>query len=148
MRPDQQIQINSLLLDREELFVRIHDIEQAAAALLGEPYPFTRPVLPSDARSKRKPTAPRAASPGDALRRLEGLETAYRVTYRRFGQIVTEDHDDLDALRTLGWILRRLCFGLLRRACPPSGEAVSPAQLRLRSSPTSRRPTPSPDGPA
>jgi hypothetical protein len=32
MRPDQQIQINSLLLDREELFVRIHDIEQAAAA--------------------------------------------------------------------------------------------------------------------
>jgi hypothetical protein len=101
MRPDQQIQINSLLLDREELFVRIHDIEQAAAALLGEPYPFTRPVLPSDARSKRKPTAPRAASPGDALRRLEGLETAYRVTYRRFGQIVTEDHDDLDALRTL-----------------------------------------------
>ena len=101
MRPDQQIQINSLLLDREELFVRIHDIEQAAAALLGEPYPFTRPVLPSDARSKRKPTAPRAASPGDPLRRLEGLETAYRVTYRRFGQIVTEDHDDLDALRTL-----------------------------------------------
>jgi hypothetical protein len=101
MRPDQQIQINSLLLDREALFVRIHDIEQAAAALLGEPYPFTRPTLPSDAKSKRKPTAPRAASPGDPLRRLEGLETAYRVTYRRFGQIVTEDHDDLDALRTL-----------------------------------------------
>jgi hypothetical protein len=23
------------------------------------------------------------------------------VTYRRFGQVVTEDHDDLDALRTL-----------------------------------------------
>ena len=101
MRPDQQIQINSLLLDREELFVRIHDIEQAAAALLGAPYPFTRPALPSDAKPKRKPAAPRSNSPGDPLRRLEGLETAYRVTYRRFGQIVTEDHDDLDALRTL-----------------------------------------------
>jgi len=37
----------------------------------------------------------------DSLRRLEGLETAYRVTYRRFGQVVTEDHDDLEALRTL-----------------------------------------------
>lgn len=101
MRPDQQIQINSLLLDREERFVRIHDIEQAAAALLGAPYPFTRPALPSDAKPKRKPAAPRPASPADPLRRLEGLETAYRVTYRRFGQIVTEDHDDLDALRTL-----------------------------------------------
>eukprot|EP01031_Cornospumella_fuschlensis_P012771 gene12771-15607_t len=85
-----------------------------AAAILGEPYPFTRPALPSDAKLKRKPTAaassssPRSAAPAspaalarESLRRLEGLETAYRVTYRRFGQVVTEDHDDLDALRTL-----------------------------------------------
>lgn len=115
MRADQQIQINGLLLQREELFVRVHDLETAAAAILGEPYPFTRPSLPSDTRLKRKPT-PRLASAAssasgpavspaalarEALRRLEGLETAYRVTYRRFGQVVTEDHDDLDALRTL-----------------------------------------------
>ena len=110
MRPDQQIQINTLLLSREELFVRVYDLEQAAAAILGEPYPFTRPALPSDLRTKRKNTPlpsersvgfqpPSAA--GDSLRRLERLETAYRVTYRRFGQVVTEDHDDLDALRTL-----------------------------------------------
>ena len=111
MRPDQQIQINTLLLSREEQFVRVYDLEQAAAAILGEPYPFTRPALPSDVRLKRKPTArpsersggfqPPSAAPRDSLRRLEGLETAYRVTYRRFGQVVTEDHDDLDALRTL-----------------------------------------------
>ena len=114
MRADQQIQINGLLLQREELFVRVHDLEQAAAAILGEPYPFTRPALPSDAKLKRKSTSaassstPRSAAPAspaalarESLRRLEGLETAYRVTYRRFGQIVTEDHDDLDALRTL-----------------------------------------------
>jgi hypothetical protein len=116
MRADQQIQINGLLLSREELFVRVHDLEQAAAAILGEPYPFTRPALPSDAKPKRKsPSAPAVssstlrfpapASPAalarESLRRLEGLETAYRVTYRRFGQVVTEDHDDLDALRTL-----------------------------------------------
>ncbi len=91
--------------------MRVHEIEQAAAALLGEPYPFTRPALPSDVRPKRKP-APRSAptvgaTPGpaalarEALRRLEGLETAYRVAYARFGQVVTEVHDDLDALRTL-----------------------------------------------
>ena len=112
MRADQQIQINGLLLQREELFVRVHDLETAAAAILGEPYPFTRPTLPSDTKLKRKPTArPASASsvtpaspaalPRESLRRLEGLETAYRVTYRRFGQVVTEDHDDLDALRTL-----------------------------------------------
>ena len=110
MRADQQIQINGLLLQREELFVRVCDLEQAAAALLGEPYPFTRPALPSDLRLKRKPTPrpsersggfPPPSAPRESLRRLEGLETAYRVTYRRFGQVVTEDHDDLDALRTL-----------------------------------------------
>ena len=101
MRADQQIQVNDLLLHREELFVRVHEIEQSAAAILGEPYPFARPALPSDAKPKRKPSAPSPASPSESLRRLEGLETAYRVTYRRFGQVVTEDHDDLDALRTL-----------------------------------------------
>ena len=110
MRADQQIQINGLLLQREELFVRIHDLETAAAAILGEPYPFTRPPLPSDTKLKRKPTArpsersggfPPPTAPRESLRRLEGRETAYRVTYRRFGQVVTEDHDNLDALRTL-----------------------------------------------
>ena len=110
MRPDQQIQINTLLLTREELFVRVHDLEQAAAAILGEPYPFTRPALPSDTKLKRKLTArpsersagfPPPSAARESLRRIEGLETAYRVTYRRFGQVVTEDQDDLDALRTL-----------------------------------------------
>lgn len=101
MRRDQQIQVNALLLQREELFVRIHDLENAAVAILGEPYPFTRPPLPSDPRNRRKPAPSRPATPRDPLRRLEGLERSYRVTYRRFGQTVQEDHDDLDALRTL-----------------------------------------------
>ncbi len=110
MRADQQIPINTLLLAREELFVRVYELEQAAAAILGEPYPFTRPALPSDTKLKRKPTPrlpersagfPLPSAARESLRRIEGLETAYRVTYRRFGQVVTEDHDDLDALRTL-----------------------------------------------
>ena len=63
--------------------------------------PSSSTPVPSDARPKRIPAAPRPASPGDPLRRLEGLETAYRVTYRRFSEIVTEDHDDREALRTL-----------------------------------------------
>lgn len=98
MRPDQQIQINSLLLQREELFVRVHELEQAAAAILGEPYPFTRPPLPSDQRGKKKAAPARAAR--DSLRRLEGFETAYRITYRRSGQSLQEDHDDIDAVRS------------------------------------------------
>lgn len=102
MRPDQQIRINGFLLQREELFVRIHDIEAAASSILGEPYPFTRPPLPSDTRSKRKPGAARAtAAARDPLRKLEGRELAYRVTYARSGQTVVEDHDELSALRTL-----------------------------------------------
>ncbi|WP_438481135.1 hypothetical protein [Oleiharenicola lentus] len=100
MRSDQQIRVNGLLLQREELFVRIHEIEGAVSALLGEPYPFTRLSLPSDQRAKRKP-ATRASAARDPLRRLEGLEVAYRVTYRRAGQTVVEEHDEIDALRTL-----------------------------------------------
>ena len=100
MHSDQQIQINTLLLQREEQFVRIHALEQSAAALLGEPYPFTRPPLPSDPRNQRKSSPARSAT-RDPLRKLEGVETAYRVTYRRRDQVIQEDHDDLEALRTL-----------------------------------------------
>jgi hypothetical protein len=106
MSTPAQIRINALLLQREALFVRIHEIERAASALLREPYPFTRPPLPSDVRGKRKPAA-RAATPGrgsatkDLLRKLEPGEVAYRVTYRQFGQTKAETHDSADALRTL-----------------------------------------------
>jgi hypothetical protein len=105
LQRDQQIRINELLLQREELFLRIHAAETEASRLLGEPYPFTRPALPSDQRAKRKPGAPRKAvekkSPADALRRLEDGETAYRVTYRQFSQTVVETHHDQAALATL-----------------------------------------------
>jgi len=100
-----QIRINALLLEREALFVRIHGIERAASVLLREPYPFTRPPLPSDVRGKRKPAARVARHDGAAtkasLRKLEPEETAYRVTYRQFGQTRVETHESADALRTL-----------------------------------------------
>jgi hypothetical protein len=96
----QQIRLNQLLLEREALFVRIHACEQGAAKLLGEPYPFERPPLPSDQRGKRK--AAKAGGPGrDALRRLESGEVAYRVVYQNFGREVTEEHDAVEALRVL-----------------------------------------------
>jgi len=102
MPAESQIRINTLLLEREALFVRIHEIERAASTLLREPYPFTRPPLPSDQRGKRKPTSRSTHASGkDKLRKLEPGETAYRVTYRQLGQTRTETHDSPDALRTL-----------------------------------------------
>jgi hypothetical protein len=103
MAADSQIRINALLLQREALFVRVHEIEQATAAIFGEPYPFTRPALPSDHRGKRKPSArPGSSATKDKpLRKLEADEVAYRVTYRQLGQTRTETHDSPDALRTL-----------------------------------------------
>jgi hypothetical protein len=99
------IRLNSLLLEREALFLRIHELEHAVAAIFGEPYPFTRPPLPSDSRIKRKPSTARptsgVAKVKDPLRKLEPGETAYRVTYRHLGQTRTETHDSADALRTL-----------------------------------------------
>lgn len=101
MSGGSQIRINALLLQREELFVRIHDIEQAVAGILGEPYPFTRPALPSDQRVKRKPAGRAAAGAKDKLRKLEPGEAAYRVTYRQLGQTRMETHESPEALRTL-----------------------------------------------
>ena len=105
MSDASQIRINALLLEREALFVRIHEIERAASALLREPYPFTRPQLPSDVRGKRKSAARSTRQDGTAaknsLRKLEPGEAAYRVTYRQFGQTKVETHESAEALRTL-----------------------------------------------
>ena len=121
MRTDQQIRINELLLQREELFLRVHAAETEIARILGEPLALPRPPLPSDRRGKRKaaarsteentpPTAPGlAASPEtprplaseEKLRRLEEGEHAYRVCYRQFGRETVELHYEFSALSTL-----------------------------------------------
>ncbi|EIP97781.1 hypothetical protein OpiT1DRAFT_02229 [Opitutaceae bacterium TAV1] len=99
---DQQIRINALLLEREALFVRVHDLERAAAKILGEEYPFTRPLLPSDVKAKTRPKKKPARAPAtDPLRKLEPGETAWRVTWTHAGQEYQETHDNADALRTL-----------------------------------------------
>lgn len=123
MQLDRQIRVNELLLQREELFLRIHAAETEITRLLRGPYPFARPALPSDRRSKRKagaaaplsvaeffasaapPAAPVASeknpSAADTLRRLADGETAYRVTYLQFNREVVETHSDFAAVATL-----------------------------------------------
>jgi hypothetical protein len=111
MRRDQQIKVNEMLLEREELFLRIHAAEKEVLRIMGGDYPFTTIELPSNRRAKRKTVPARTATapaPADAseratitLRRLEPGEARYRVTYRQFAQVVVEEHGDFDAVRTL-----------------------------------------------
>ena len=102
MPAESQIRINTLLLEREALFLQVHELEHAVNAIFGEPYPFDHPILPSNTRRKSK-TKPRQA-PADApikLRKLAEGEVAYRVTYLDHGDEKTEAHDTPDPLTTL-----------------------------------------------
>ena len=105
MASANQARINELLLEREELFVRIHLAEKRAAELFGEPYPFERPTLPSDQKAKRKPASPRAKEPGAMkpvhLRSLGEAEGIYRVIYEQCGRVQEELHRDAAALTLL-----------------------------------------------
>ncbi len=125
MATPRQILVNQLLLEREALWVRVHEIEREAAKWLGEPYPFERPELPSDRKKKRRTAAAATSSAAvdrtdgthgvttdagttesvgataEALRRLEPGEAGYRVTYVTHGRGATEEHDELDALRVM-----------------------------------------------
>lgn len=109
MRRDQTIHVNELLLEREELFLRIHRVEHEVARILGSAYPFPSVELPSTRRSKRKVSTARPAQasadspskPALVLRRLEADENRYRVTYRQFSKVLVEEHADFEAVRTL-----------------------------------------------
>lgn len=101
MSDAQQLRLNQLLLEREAQFVRVYDLEQAAARILGEPYPFSRPPLPSDQRRKTKTSSRSSAGTRHGLRPLEEGETMFRITYRHFEREFIEEHDTLPALRTL-----------------------------------------------
>ncbi len=123
MATPRQILVNQLLLEREALWVRVHEIEREAAKWLGEPYPFERPELPSDRKKKRRIPAGGGAAAGaarrgagpagateaasgplatvDDVRRLEAGETGYRVSYVAHGRAATEEHDELEALHVV-----------------------------------------------
>ena len=104
MTPADQIRINALLLEREGCFLRVHELEQAAAAILGEPYPFVQPPLPSNRTKKAKrkgKTSAGQTSGSPRLRKLEDGEAAYRVTYVEGGERRREVYPGADALQTL-----------------------------------------------
>ena len=104
MTPADQLRINALLLEREGAFLRVHELEQAAAAILGEPYPFAQPPLPSNLPKRRKVRSRKAkavATGAVKLRRLEAGESAYRVRYRAGDELREEAYPAAEALQTL-----------------------------------------------
>lgn len=97
------IQINQLLMEREDRLVELFDLERQIHSALGEPYPLAPPDgLPS--RQKRKKPR-RKATAKTAPLRLRKLnpekEAAYRITYLENGTEKTELHTDPKPLALL-----------------------------------------------
>jgi hypothetical protein len=100
---EKPIQINQLLLEREEVLSELFDLELQISMTLGQHYPFDLP-RPLPSLQKRKPVRPRKpAQPMPfRLRDLdEETETAYRIFYRDQDTNRQELHTDPHALHLL-----------------------------------------------
>ena len=98
---NSKIQIQTLLMEREEGLLEISAIEQKINTVLGQLYPFDPPrTLPSTMRRK-KPKVQRGAS-GRTPLKIRPLdpetEAAYRIRYRQDHEECIEIHLDGKAL--------------------------------------------------
>jgi hypothetical protein len=100
---EELIAINSLLIEREAEFARVHSIEAQISELLGAAYPFEPPKITIPSTIKKKPgKAKRAAKVAPLkIRRLAPGEIAYRFTWIDQGQTVTNELTDLKAVNEL-----------------------------------------------
>ena len=100
---EELIAINSLLIEREAEFARVHAIEAEITALLGAHYPFEPPAVTIPSTIQKKPSkANRAPKPaGLKLRRLAPGEVGYRLTWIDKGRRVRNTVTDLRALAPL-----------------------------------------------
>jgi hypothetical protein len=100
---EELIAINSLLIEREAEFARVHSMEAQISALLGAEYPFEPPevTIPSTIKKKvgKAKRAPKQAAL--KLRRLAPGEVAYRITWIDKGQRVTNEVTELKAVAPL-----------------------------------------------
>jgi hypothetical protein len=102
--PAELITINSLLIERDAAFARVHTLESQISELLGEAFPFEAPNLTLPSTLKRKPSKPpKAKRQAKALkpRRLNEGEAAYRITYIEKGQTSENTVTDLRGLEPL-----------------------------------------------
>lgn len=100
---EELIAINSLLIEREAEFARVHSIEAEISALLGAEYPFDPPevVVPSTIKKKAAKAKRAAKAKPIKVRRLATGEVAYRFTWIDKGQTVTNELTELKAVDTL-----------------------------------------------
>jgi hypothetical protein len=100
---EELIAINSLLIEREAEFARVHSIEAQISQLLGAEYPFDPPEVIVPSTTRKKPVkASRAAKVAPIkLRRLVQGEIAYRFTWIDKGQTVTNELTELKAVDAL-----------------------------------------------
>ena len=94
-----KIQINQMLMEREDRLIEVYDLERQINAILGgDPYPLAPPdVLPSRqkrTKAKRRKAAPKGPAPV-RLRKLDSEnEAAYRICYLEHDVEKTEIHTD------------------------------------------------------
>lgn len=78
----EQVKIIDLLMEREQAFIRIRDIEQRLQTLLGQAYPLPPvPALPSRIPKGKLLNSAKKNTFKQKLRPLRANETAYRVLY-------------------------------------------------------------------
>lgn len=100
---EELIAINSLLIEREAEFARVHSIEAQISELLGAEYPFDPPkaVIPSTIKKKASKTKRAPQAKPIKIRRLAEGEVAYRFTWIDKGQTVTNELTELKAVNEL-----------------------------------------------
>jgi hypothetical protein len=100
---EELIAINSLLIEREAEFARVHSIEAQMAELLGAPYPLEPPevIVPSTIKKKATKATRAAKVKPLKVRRLAEGEVAYRFTWIDKGQTVINELTELKTVETL-----------------------------------------------
>lgn len=101
---EELIAINSLLIQREAAFARVHELEQKIDQLLGDNYPFEAPSVALPSALKKKPAkankAERKAAPFKP-RRLNENEVGYRISSQDRGQNTQQELTDLRLIEAL-----------------------------------------------
>ena len=103
--PEELIAINSLLIEREEAYARVAEIEQSICHLLGADFPFEPPrAIPSSAHkrkaSKKRRAASKKAQGPPKIRRLKPGECAYRFTWSEKEHVQVREATELRAIET------------------------------------------------
>ncbi len=100
-----QIQINQLLMEREDRFVEVSELERQIHLILGgDPYPLAAPDMLPSRQKRKKPKRPPAETKAVPVRvrKLDPeTEAAYRICYLDNDVEKTEIHTDPKPLAVL-----------------------------------------------